>query len=247
MPIDPLLAGARRSWEELAGVPVPFPPCGGVNVAVSPESGMCPAGWVGVVALGGSAIVTAPSDSAAAIVRDALRELPVQAVVDADSVRAVLPVSRVLGPAVLAYLSPERFRPVPPVASEVEQLPAGNRELRLLEEVAGPEDAGEAGLDEITSPAFVVREGGQVVAAAGYRTWLGGTAHISVLTAPRARGRGLARAAGSATVAHALAAGLLPQWRARRTASRRVAAALGFAELGAQLSIEMTGHSRPRP
>ena len=247
MPIDPLLARARRLWEDLAGVPVPFPPIGDVNVAVSPGSGMCPAGWVGVVALGGSAIVTVPSDSATAIVRDALRELPGQAVVDADSVRTVLPVSRVLGPAVLSYLSPERFRPQYSGTSEVDQLPADNRELRLLEAVAGPEDAGEAGLDEITSPVFVVREGGQVVAAAGYRTWPGSTAHISVLTAPHARGRGLARATGSATVAHALAAGLLPQWRARRTASRRVAAALGFAELGAQLSIEMARHSRPRP
>ncbi|MGW1752141.1 GNAT family N-acetyltransferase [Streptomyces sp. NPDC002092] len=247
MSIDPLLATARRSWEELAGVPVPFPPFGGVNVAVSPESGMCPAGWVGVVVLGGSAIVTAPNGGAAAIVRDALRELPAQAVVDADSVRTVLPVSRVLGPAVLSYLSPERFRLVHPGAPGVDQLPADDRELRLLEEVAGPEDAGEAGLDEITSPAFVVRERGQVVAAAGYRTWPGRTAHICVLTAPHARGRGLARVTGSATVAHAFAAGLLPQWRARRTASRRVAAALGFAELGAQLSIEMARHCRPRP
>ena len=246
MPIDPLLARARRLWEDLAGVPVPFLSSGGVNVAVSPESGVCPVGWVGVVALGGSAIVTAPSDSAAAIVRDAVRGLPAEAVVDAASVRAVLPVSRVLGPAVLSYLSPERFRPVPAGLSTVEQLPAGDRELRRLEEAAGPEDASEAGLDEIMSPAFVVRERGQVIAAAGYRTWPCRTSHVSVLTAPQARGRGLARATGSATVAHALAAGLLPQWRARRPASRRVAAALGFAELGAQLSIELARHSHRR-
>jgi GNAT superfamily N-acetyltransferase len=246
MSIDPLPARARRLWEDLAGVPVLFPPRGGVNVVVSPESGMCPPGWFGAVALGGSAIVTAPGDSAAAIVRDALRGLPVEAVADATSVRAVLPVSRVLGPAVLSYLSPERFRPVHAGLLTVEQLPADDRELRRLEEAAGPEDASEAGLDEITSPAFVVREHGQVIAAAGYRTWPCRTAHVSVLTAPQVRGRGLARATGSATVAHALAAGLLPQWRARRPASRRVAAALGFAELGAQLSIELALHSRPR-
>ncbi|MDU0303963.1 GNAT family N-acetyltransferase, partial [Streptomyces sp. PAL114] len=46
-----------------------------------------------------------------------------------------------------------------------------------------------------------------------------------------------ARVVGAAAVAHALAAGLLPQWRARDFASRRVAAALGFEELGAQLSF----------
>ncbi|MGW2721841.1 GNAT family N-acetyltransferase [Streptomyces sp. NPDC001492] len=242
MSIDPLVAGAHRLWEHLAGVPVLFPPRGGVHVAVSPESRMCPEGWVGVVALCGSAIVTVPSDTVGAIVRDALRGLPVDAAVDAESVGRMLPVSRVLGPAALSYVSSERFRPVRPGVPAVEQLPAADPELRQLERVAGPDDADEAGLDEITSPAFVVRERGQVVAAAGYRTWPCGTAHVSVLTAPQARGRGLARVTGSATVAHALAAGLLPQWRARRPASRRVAAALGFAELGAQLSIEMAQH-----
>uniref|UniRef100_UPI003BAB0039 GNAT family N-acetyltransferase n=1 Tax=Streptomyces sp. NBC_01001 TaxID=2903713 RepID=UPI003BAB0039 len=108
-----------------------------------------------------------------------------------------------------------------------------------MEKAAGDEDAGEAALDEITSPAFVVREQGQVVAAAGYRAWPSRTAHIGVLTAPAVRGQGLARVTGSATVAHALAAGLLPQWRARPPASRRVAASLGFEELGFQLSIEI--------
>lgn len=47
------------------------------------------------------------------------------------------------------------------------------------------------------------------------------------------------RVTGSAATAHALAAGLLPQWRARVPASRRVAVALGFEEVGAQLSIEL--------
>jgi hypothetical protein len=42
-----------------------------------------------------------------------------------------------------------------------------------------------------------------------------------------------------AVVTHALDAGLLPQWRARPEASRRVARALGFRELGSQLSIRL--------
>lgn len=146
--MDPLVIRAREVWEDLARVPVAFVPPGGVDVVVSPRSGLCPGGWVGVVTLGGSAIVTAPTDA--------------------------------------------------------------------------------------------VRGGhGRVVAAAGYRAWPGRAAHVGVLTAPEARGRGLARVTGSAAVAHALAAGLLPQWRARLPASRRVAAALGFEELGFQLSIEL--------
>jgi GNAT superfamily N-acetyltransferase len=239
MSIDPLLVRAHGLWEHLAQVPVSFAQPGGVNVVVSPRSGLCPVGWVGVVALGGSAIVTAPSDSAARIVRDALGRLPVEAVVDSALVREALPVARVLGPAALSYVSAAGFRPAETGALAVEQLSAGHPDLRSLEQVAGHEDAGEAALDEITSPAFVVREHGQVVAAAGYRAWPRRTAHIGVLTAPRARGRGLARVTGSAAVAHALAVGLLPQWRARPPASRRVAAALGFEELGSQLSIEI--------
>lgn len=243
MPKDLLLATARGLWEDLAGVPVPFPPTDGVRVIVSPRSGFCPPGWVGVVALGGSAIVTVPSEGDAATVRDALKGLPVEAVVDAASVGAVLPLTEVLGPAALAYVSEERFRPA--VGSgAVERLPGHHPALRGLERAAGREDTAEAALDDMTSPAFVVREDGEVVAAAGYETWPHRTAHISVLTAPDVRGRGLARATGSAAVAHALAAGLLPQWRARPQASRRVAAALGFEELGAQLSIKIASASR---
>ena len=91
----------------------------------------------------------------------------------------------------------------------------------------------------MTSPVFVLRQGSQTVAACGYWTWPQRTAQIGVLTAPGWRGRGLARAVGSAAVAHALGAGLLPQWRARVEQSQRVARALGFRELGAQFSCEL--------
>ncbi|MFD5143662.1 GNAT family N-acetyltransferase [Streptomyces sp. NPDC058401] len=239
--VNPLVVRACAVWVELARVPVSFAPPGGVTVVVSPRSGLCPVGWVGVVALGGSAVVTAPSEAAALVVRAALGALPVEAVVDGVSVREVLPVAQVLGPAALAYVSRSGFRPVEAAgALGVERLSAAHPDVRGLERAAGPEDAGEAALDEMTSPVFAVRDGrGRVIAAAGYEAWPGRAAHVGVLTAPEARGRGLARVTGSAAVAHALGAGLLPQWRARPPASRRVAAALGFEELGAQLSIEL--------
>ncbi|MFF0745524.1 GNAT family N-acetyltransferase [Streptomyces sp. NPDC004111] len=239
MPEDPLMIRARELWENLASVPVSFASDGGVRVVVSPESRLCPAGWVGVVALGESALATAPDADTAAVVRDALTGLPVTAVTDVAAVGAVLPLAGVLGPAALAYVSVGGFRPVGRGAPVVQQLPGTHPDVRRLEETAGETDAGEAGLFENTSPAFVVRTAGQVVAAAGYRLWPGRTAHIGVLTAPAQRGRGLARAVGSAATAHALTAGLLPQWRARIPASRRVADALGFRELGAQLSIDL--------
>ncbi|MFE3202483.1 GNAT family N-acetyltransferase [Embleya sp. NPDC059237] len=239
MSMDPLPARARGLWEELASVPVSFASTGGVRVVVSPESRMCPSGWVGVVVLGNSAIVTAPGEDTAKTVRDALVKLPVGALAGAHSVRGVLPVARVLGPAALAYASDNGFRPVADCGPTVERVPAEHPDLRELENLAGADDSDEAGLNEITSPAFVIRERGRVVAAAGYRSWPSRTAHVSVLTAPAWQGRGLARATGSGAVAHALAAGLLPQWRARVPASRRVALALGFRELGAQLSVEL--------
>ncbi|MFF4652213.1 GNAT family N-acetyltransferase [Streptomyces sp. NPDC001380] len=235
MSTDPLPVRARALWEGLASVP--FPGTGGVRVAVSPRSQLCPPGWVGVVSLGGAAIVTVPDEDTAARAR-ALADLPPEAVADVDAVRGVLPVARVLGPATPAYTSREEFRPVPPGSPTVHRLPSGHTDLRGLEEEAGEADAGEAGLEGATSPLFAVRAAGGVVAAAGYEVWQGRAAHIGVLTAPAWRGRGLARATGSAAAAHALAAGLLPQWRARIPASRRAAAALGFRELGVQLSVE---------
>jgi RimJ/RimL family protein N-acetyltransferase len=89
----------------------------------------------------------------------------------------------------------------------------------------------------------VLRDGGSgaVTAACGYRRWPARLAHLCVLTAPQQRGRGLARTVAGAAVAHALDNGFLPQWRARPEPSRRVARALGFRELGAQLSVRLPG------
>jgi RimJ/RimL family protein N-acetyltransferase len=237
--MDPLLARARALWEGLAAAPVSFASSGGVSVVASPESSLCPAGWVGVVSLGDAAVVTAPTERSAALVRDGLATLSMEAVTNADAVGEVLPVAQVLGPAALFYASPDAFRSVSPGALSVQQLSGDHSDLRSLEEAAGEDAAEEAALREITSPAFVVHADGAVVAAAGYQSWPGRAAHLSVLTDPAWRGRGLAQVTASAAVAHALVAGLLPQWRARPFASRRVAAALGFQELGTQLSIKL--------
>ena len=211
----------------------------GLDVAVSASSSLCPPGWVGVVALGGAAVAVAPDDGAAGLVRRALGGLPVPAMTDPVSVSGRLPVGEVLGPAALAFCDAARFRGAAAGAGGVVVVGAGDVGVRGLLGRVPAADAGEAGLDEISSPAFVVRAGSDVVAAAGYRVWEGGAAHVSVLTAPAERGRGLARLVAGAAVAAALEEGLLPQWRARPEASRRVARALGFVELGSQLSIRL--------
>ena len=92
----------------------------------------------------------------------------------------------------------------------------------LIGAVAADEatESGVAGLHR----AAVVRKGGRIIAAAGWAPWPARTAHLCVLTAADARGRGLATQAAAAATADALAAGMLPQWRARIGASQRVAA-----------------------
>ncbi|MFF3457028.1 GNAT family N-acetyltransferase [Streptomyces sp. NPDC002730] len=238
MAVDPLLKQAQGVWETLAAVPVSFPPAGGLNVVTSPASQMAPPSWAGIVVLGNSAIITAPTDRAAKVLHRTLVRMPTSSLTSPEAVRAVLPVNEVLGPAVLGYVSRDGFRPVPADRS-VERLAPGHQDLMTLVKSVPPEDAGESGMDEIASTAFVVRKGADVVAAAGFQAWPAATAHLCVLTAPGERGRGLARQVASAAVAQALADGLLPQWRARPMASRNVARALGFRELGGRLSLRL--------
>ncbi|MEU7876423.1 GNAT family N-acetyltransferase [Dactylosporangium sp. NPDC049140] len=228
---DLLLQRARRLWAGLAGTPVVFRDAA-VEVVVSPQSSLCPPGWVGIVALGGAVIVTAPDGDTAETVRRAFADLPTMA-----ELQGTLPIDETLGPATLAYCDAAGFRPAG--AAALEKIPADHADLKTLIARVPADDADESGLAEVTSPVFVVRTATEVVAAAGYRAWPGDTAHLSVLTAPAQRGRGLARAVATAAVADALRSDLLPQWRARPEASRRVARALGFRELGSQLSIHL--------
>jgi GNAT superfamily N-acetyltransferase len=218
-----LLADARQLWTTLAGAPVAFDE-GALQVVVSPGSLLCPPGWVGVVSLGGAVIATAPDERQA----DRLR----QAWTDFDTIANAATWVDIRGPATLAYIDAAALR-YTKVDSHVET----GGDLEALFAAAGADDVDESGLADITSPAFTISDGGVVVAAAGYRNWLGQAAHINVLTSPAFRGRGLAGAVAGAAVADALRHRLLPQWRARIDASRRVARTLGFVELGAQVSL----------
>ena len=233
MSLAELAARSRRPWVNLAGPDVQFTP--EVRVAVAPQSRLGPPGWTALVGIAGEIIATAPDPGTADAVQQALGGLPAASVTDAGVLASRLNIAEILGPATLAYLDAADFRRPggPPV------ILAGPTDLDAFIEAVDPADRAESGIEEITSPAFAVWEDDRVWAAAGYRGWPCRTAHLSVLTGPWARDRGLARAAASAAVAHALAGGLLPQWRARSGASRHVALALGFRELGAQASLRL--------
>jgi len=207
-------------------------------VVVSPRSWFCPPSWTGIVVIDETAAVTAPNADIARTVQTAVASLPVPSLTDPGALRKVLPFVEALGPAALAYLEAEDFRRH---ASRhtTEVLRPDDPDLRALLASVSVQDADECGLDEITSPAFAVRDGSRLVAAAGYCDWPGAVAHLSILTATDARGQGLARHVASAAVSRALDDDLLPQWRARPVPSRRLAQSLGFRELGAQLSIRL--------
>jgi GNAT acetyltransferase len=236
MTLPELTARIRALWEGLAGTPAEF--TAAVNVAVAPRSYLCPPGWTGIVVIEDAAIATAPDPATAQHVQQALSGLTAASLTDTAVLRRRLHVAQILGPATLAYLDPADFRAQHGHAL-TQSLDSHDPVLRQFLSAAVAADLEESGLQEITSPAFVIREHGRIVAAAGYRDWPHRTAHLCVLTAAGARGRGLARAAASAAVTHAIQAGKLPQWRARPETSRRVAGALGFRELGSQASIRL--------
>ncbi|WP_406634314.1 GNAT family N-acetyltransferase [Amycolatopsis sp. WGS_07] len=229
---DDLLDRVRQLWLALAGVDGPFPGAGQARVLVSPGSKLGPPGWVGVVALGEAVVVTVPSKRWQAL---GAGRISAAEWTDPDRLRQVMPIVEVLGPATLAYFDGD-----PAGLDSTETVSPGHPDLEALLTSVPAEEADESGIAEITSPAAVLRRGRQVIAAAGYRRWPGEIAQLSVLTAPEQRGRGLARAVAGAAVAHAVANRLLPQWRARHDASRRVARALGFRELGVQVSTALS-------
>jgi GNAT superfamily N-acetyltransferase len=130
--------------------------------------------------------------------------------------------------------------PFPGLTRERQHLErAGLDEIGELLHDAGPDDANESGLGNISAPAFVTRDQGAIVAACGWRAWPGGIAHLCVLTRPAYRRRGLAQAVAAQAVEEAAAEGFLPQWRARPFASQQLAESLGLVRLGAQLSLRL--------
>jgi GNAT superfamily N-acetyltransferase len=237
MPATTLTARAMAMWASLAGTPVEFTPA--ISVAVSPRSRLCPPGWAGIVVIDGAGIATAPDPRAARALQHAMSGLPPASATDTVLLSGRLHPDEILGPAALAYLDPADFRAQHHQA-DITALDSSDPGLQGFLAAADPADLAESGLAEITSPAFAVCDQGQITAVAGYRDWPCGTAHLCILTAAPARGRGLARAAASAAIIRAISEGKLPQWRARLDASRHVARALGFRELGSQVSIRLT-------
>ncbi|WP_161958485.1 GNAT family N-acetyltransferase [Ornithinimicrobium cavernae] len=113
--------------------------------------------------------------------------------------------------------------PVPPVA--------------VAEHVSAPAESEEVPVR--AEDAEALAESPVPLAGAGYVVWADALAHMGVLTNPSARGRGYGVLAAAVGTNAALAAGLIPQWRARwdNEASKRLAQALGYELAGTQTTV----------
>jgi GNAT superfamily N-acetyltransferase len=234
------------AWNVLAGVPHGWVP-GKITIASSATSVIAPTGWVGAIRLGArsvaaGALITAPDEPEAASVRDTLGAAAPEQATDRVAWGALWPSDsrHILGPAELAYLDPPDFAPRTGEPVFAVALADAEDAIAALERDAGPDDVNEVGITDAASPLFVIWREATVAAVCAYRPWVGRLAHMMVLTHPDHRGHGLAKRAATEASRHALDAGLIPQWRARVAASQAVARSLGYATVGAQLSLRLS-------
>lgn len=238
----------RSTWSELAGCAEAFVDAG-VRVSVAPHT-VAPAGWVGAVSLGDSAVLAIRPDDLTHRERIVGRPVELSHLRDRASVMAAFgELQDTLGPAILAFgLS----RLGGPLSSDavVGPLAASDKRVRAIIDASMTDEVEESAIEELSSGLFVATSAdGRAVAASGYSPVLNKLAHIGVLTASDARGHGFGRRAASAAIAHAEDAGLIPQWRAAESnvASVALGSRLGLTPIGRQFSfclapaVPMTG------
>jgi hypothetical protein len=103
-----------------------------------------------------------------------------------------------------------------------------------LQSACPPDDTAEADLTGKRNWFTLVDAAGTPLSSSGYAEWQGILAHMGTLTSPDHRRRGHGAVVARLTTNDAIDVGLIPQWRSHpgNTASRRLAASLGYEELG---------------
>ncbi len=226
-----LVERVYRAWSVVCEVPDAFVP-GTTRVVAIPASRIAPPGWCGVVALGDACLVITPDEDTASRIGHFVQAVSPARVPDVEWSR--IGASDVLGPAALYFTL--THPQIPTDGITVERIAVGGRQAIELTSRVSPDEAQEADVEEATVT-FAAMVAGEAAAVVGYRVWPGGIAHFSALTDPAHRRHGYGRAAAREAVAHALGAGLLPQWRARPLASQRFAQTFGMQRVGTQVSI----------
>jgi GNAT superfamily N-acetyltransferase len=150
--------------------------------------------------------------------------------------------SETLGPAWLGYADAGSFRAQPPDGSARMLVGSDSAAVEQLRAACTPlewEHGGSAVGHDPIAGTFV---DGTLAALAGYETWGGKIAHIAIVSHPAYRGRGLARAAVVTVARHALANGLILQYRTleSNTPSRRIGDSLGFVPFARSLAIRLS-------
>ena len=146
-----------------------------------------------------------------------------------------------LGPQFVGYCNESTFAPVHAGSTAVEALDSAS--LTPLRAATPVEEWDRSGVrTDAADPTFAVVRDERPVAAAQYAVGHG-TAGIEVVSHPDHRGEGHATLAVSAATAHALDAGLVPEYRTLREWSSSVALAerLGFERVGWSLLVELDG------
>jgi GNAT superfamily N-acetyltransferase len=148
-------------------------------------------------------------------------------------------VDRIIGPAFIGYGSADSLdlrdaRGARPLAAP--------EEVGRLRAACQPEEWDHGGSDPEHEPTFgVFDDANELLALSGYKVWNAAIAHISIVTHPLFRGRGNGRAAVALAAQHAVAAGLLPQYRTlqRNAPSMNIARRLGFIEYGFSVYVRL--------
>lgn len=149
------------------------------------------------------------------------------------------PVDKVIGPAFIGYGSPESLDLRDAQFARPFDSPVA---FRKLQAACDEEEWEHGGSDPHPERTFgVVDQANELVALSGYEVWNESIAHISIVTHPLYRGRSLGRAAVALAAQHALAAGLVPQYRTlrRNTPSMSIAKRLGFLEYGFSVYVRL--------
>jgi GNAT superfamily N-acetyltransferase len=149
-------------------------------------------------------------------------------------------VGKVIGPAFIGYGSAATLT-LDDAAGAV-AIPSQEASVAALRDACGAAWADGGSKIDPHVPLFAVFAGSRELAAlASYEVWNQRIAHISIVTHPLHRGRGLGRAAVALAAEHALTAGLIPQYRTLQanTASMAIAKRLGFVEYGFSVYVRM--------
>jgi GNAT superfamily N-acetyltransferase len=149
-------------------------------------------------------------------------------------------IARLVGPTYLGYVDAlDDGDPAEPTARVLRVSDAG--QLGRLRSAVTVQEWEHGGLDERQPMAGVVVDA-ELVSAAGYEIWGDGIAHVGVVTAPQARGRGYGVQCVTAITRHAVARGLVAQYQTlySNAAAMAIGRTVGYIDYASRIYVAAT-------